>query len=75
MRFRWLSVLFTIVLSTGLTGTLVAQNTNAGDINGTVTDNTGAAVPGATVTVLNIETGVSKTYVTNDSGVVRLARA
>jgi hypothetical protein len=34
-----------------------------------VTDNTGAAVPGATVTVLNVETGVSKTYVTNDSGV------
>ena len=45
------------------------QSTNSGDINGTVTDNTGAAVPGATVTVLNVETGVSKTYVTNDSGV------
>jgi hypothetical protein len=34
-----------------------------------VTDNSGAAVPGATVTVLNVDTGVSKTYVTNDSGV------
>jgi hypothetical protein len=34
-----------------------------------VTDNTGAAVPGATVTVLNVDTGVSRTYVTNDAGV------
>jgi hypothetical protein len=48
---------------------LLAQSTNSGDISGTVTDNTGAAVPGATVTVLNVDTGVSKTYVTNDSGV------
>ena len=48
---------------------LRAQNTNSGDINGTVTDNTGAAVPGATVTVVNVDTGVSKTLVTNDSGV------
>jgi hypothetical protein len=48
---------------------LRAQSTNSGDISGTVTDNTGAAVPGATVTVLNVDTGVSKTLVTNDSGV------
>jgi hypothetical protein len=48
---------------------LLAQSTNSGDISGTVTDNTGAAVPGATVTVLNVDTGVSKTFVTNDAGV------
>jgi hypothetical protein len=57
------------VLLGGFTGSAFAQSTNSGDINGTVTDNTGAAVAGATVTVLNVETGVSKTYVTNDSGV------
>jgi hypothetical protein len=45
------------------------QATNAGDISGTVTDSTGAAVPGATVTVLNNDTGVTKDYTTNDSGV------
>jgi hypothetical protein len=69
MKRNWL-VISLITLALMLVGTVLrAQNTNSGDINGIVTDNTGAAVPGATVTVLNVETGVSKTYVTNDSGV------
>ena len=58
MRFRWLAVLVTVVLWTSLTGVSTAQSTNSGDISGVVTDNTGAAVPGATVTVQNIDTGV-----------------
>jgi hypothetical protein len=61
--------LFVVMMLTILLGTMSGQSTNSGDINGIVTDNTGAAVPGATVTVLNVETGVSKTYVTNGSGV------
>ena len=69
MRFRWLAVLVTVVLWTSLTGVSTAQSTNSGDISGVVTDNTGAAVPGATVTVQNIDTGVSKSFVTNDAGV------
>jgi len=70
MKRFWSAIsLITLALVVVSPPILRAQNTNAGDINGTVTDNTGAAVPGATVTVLNVETGVSKTYVTNDSGV------
>jgi hypothetical protein len=34
-----------------------------------VTDTTGAAVPGAAVTVTNVNTGVSKTYIANNDGV------
>jgi len=45
-----------------------AQSTNAGDIRGTVTDASGALIPGVTVTVTNVETGVTKTFTTNDSG-------
>src|SRR5271163_3724428 len=35
---------------------------------GTVTDNTGAAVPGATVTILENATGIPHTGTTNESG-------
>ncbi|HLE71659.1 MAG TPA: carboxypeptidase-like regulatory domain-containing protein, partial [Vicinamibacteria bacterium] len=38
-----------------------------GDIVGTVTDETGAALPGVTVTVTHVETGLTR-VVTTDSG-------
>jgi Carboxypeptidase regulatory-like domain len=37
-------------------------------INGTVTDSSGAAVAGATVTITNVATGVSKTITTTSAG-------
>jgi hypothetical protein len=69
MKFKWITAAVTVLLCACFSTAAIAQSTNSGDINGTVTDNTGSAVPGATVTVLNVDTGVSKTYVTNDSGV------
>ena len=45
-----------------------AQSTNSGDIRGSVTDPTGALIPGVTVTVTNVDTGVSKAFTTNQSG-------
>ncbi len=45
-----------------------SQSTNSGDIRGTVTDPTGAVVPEVTVTVTNVNTGVSHDYITNDAG-------
>ena len=44
------------------------QSTNSGDIRGTVTDTSGALVPGVSVTVLNLDTGAKKDLVTNDDG-------
>ena len=49
-------------------GTAHAQSTNAGDIRGLVTDPSGALIPGATVTVMNLDTGVAKDYPTNNDG-------
>jgi hypothetical protein len=46
-----------------------AQNTNSGDIRGLVTDPSGAVVPGASVTLLNIDTGVVRELKTNDVGI------
>jgi hypothetical protein len=45
-----------------------AQNTNSGDIRGTVTDATGAVLPGVTVTVEDVDKGVTTTYVTDGAG-------
>jgi len=47
---------------------LLAQSTNSGDIRGTVSDTTGALIPGVTVTVTNVDTGVTHVFTTNDSG-------
>jgi hypothetical protein len=57
-----------LILAIGLATSALAQNTNSGDIRGTVTDATGALVPGVNVTLLNTETGVVKELVTNSVG-------
>jgi hypothetical protein len=57
------------VFLTGSFGAAFGQATNAGDISGTVTDTSGAAIPGAAVKVTNIDTGVTLTYTTNAAGV------
>jgi hypothetical protein len=46
-----------------------AQSTNSSDLRGTVTDSSGAVIPGARVTIVNIETGVITDLTTNDSGI------
>ena len=48
--------------------TAKAQNTNSGDLRGTVTDTTGALIPGVLVQVKDVDKGVIKTYVTNGAG-------
>src|SRR5271155_5088805 len=46
-----------------------AQSTNSGEIRGTVLDSSGAAVPGVTVTLTNVDTGETKDFVTNTDGI------
>ena len=45
---------------------------STGDIKGTVTDPSGAVVPGATITVTNVETGVSRSTTTPALGEYRV---
>src|SRR5260370_26881959 len=37
-------------------------------VSGTITDSSGAVLPGATITVHNVETGVSRSTTSNESG-------
>lgn len=62
---RWM---LPVLLLIGGRGACLAQSTNSGDIRGVVTDSSGALIPGTTVTVLNVETGVSKDFIANQDG-------
>src|SRR6267142_2917520 len=58
-------VLFSLTLFAG--ASTFAQ-TFRGTILGSVTDSSGAAVPGATVTIKNVDTGLVRTVTTSDDG-------
>jgi hypothetical protein len=62
---RLLALLLLVVLAS--TGSAAAQATT-GSIEGIVTDNQGLVVPGASVTVRNIDTNVSRSVVTGADG-------
>src|ERR1035437_3891167 len=62
---RWILPLLLVIFGSGA---CFAQSINAGDIRGTVTDPTGALIPGVAVTVLDTDTGISKDFTTNGDG-------
>ena len=51
----------------------VAAQVTTGSISGTVTDATGAIIPGASVTIRNVGTNISRTIVTNAAGLYTAA--
>ncbi len=69
MKLNWQAATAATAMCTFLPASLAyGQNTNSGDIRGSVTDATGATIPGVTVTILNVDKGISKDYVTNQDG-------
>lgn len=64
----FLSVILTLMLAASAAAQGQAIN---GTIEGTVTDESGGALPGVSVTVTNTDTGASRTVVTNEAGVYR----
>src|SRR5271157_3930537 len=64
--------LLTILLGVLLAAALVqAQSLTTGDISGIVRDQSGAVVPGASVTVKSLDTGATQTGATSQSGEYR----
>lgn len=61
--------LFALALAVfGCIGVGTAHGQNQGEINGTVTDPTGAVIPKATVTIVEVTTGETHTAQTNSDG-------
>ncbi len=52
---------------------IYAQTITSGDVAGTVKDQTGAIVPGATVTLKSLDTGATRTQAANNSGEYRFS--
>jgi hypothetical protein len=65
-RFVRCALAFSCLL--GIAVPAFSQSRNTGEIRGTVTA-AGAVVPGATVTITNIDTGVTQDFVTNQDGI------
>ncbi len=63
----WLCCL-ALLLVAASAGVRIEAQTITGSIRGTVTDPSGAVVPGAKVTAVNVATGVASTTVSNKSG-------
>jgi len=67
-RSRLTRAVLCSVFCLGIASPTLAQRSDRAIISGVVTDQQGAAVPGATVTVRNEATGVATVLVTNDAG-------
>src|SRR5688572_17623296 len=67
-----LRIFSAFILSLAVGSSAFAQSTDInGTIDGTVKDEQGAMLPGVTVNVTNIDTGVQRVVVTNESGLYR----
>jgi Carboxypeptidase regulatory-like domain/TonB-dependent Receptor Plug Domain len=69
VKYQRLSLIAVVVVA--LLPAHVFAQVSAG-LSGRVTDQTGAAVSGATITATNLDTGISRTTITNSSGAYEL---
>ena len=70
--FHWLitCALAALIIATPVTPALAQSAT--GSIEGSIVDQTGAAMPGVTVTIIQTATGVTRTAVSDDNGLFRI---
>ncbi len=65
---RLLIAAFGIMLTMWAMPAVVQAQTVTGTMQGTITDQSGAVIPGVTVTLRNVETGQERVVTTNDEG-------
>ena len=71
-KTRLLLVAVPILLSAALPATLYSQAAGTASVQGTVTDQTGATIPGATVTITQTATHAARTTTSDKSGTYAL---
>src|SRR5690242_12926252 len=69
----WLGSVSTCVLVVLLTTLAVAQSLTSGDLTGLVTDQTGAVIANATITLTNKNTGSAQTHTSSQQGSYRFS--
>ena len=70
-KWYWCALLFVCSLLLG-TASLFAQTASTGALVGTVTDSSGAALPGATVTVTSADTAQTRTVMSGSDGTYKI---
>ena len=73
LKFGFMKVLSVLALSLCLGAGALAQSVTAGDIDGTLTDSTGAIIPNGKITATNPATGATKTVESNSTGAYRIS--
>jgi len=63
-----LAVALTVAIGLGAAPSTAFAQAVSGTLLGNITDTTGSAVPGATITATEVETNVSRTAVSNEAG-------
>jgi Carboxypeptidase regulatory-like domain len=73
LKFGFMKILSVLALSLCLGAGALAQSVTAGDIDGTLTDSTGAIIPNGKITATNPATGATKTVESNSTGAYRIS--
>jgi Carboxypeptidase regulatory-like domain/TonB dependent receptor len=73
MRRRLTREMLTMLMLALLSGAAFAQTTGSGTITGTLTDPSGAVVPGAEVSIRETDTGIERKTATNQAGIYSAA--
>jgi outer membrane receptor protein involved in Fe transport len=71
--FNYLTAMIALVFALALAAPVFGQQAATATIEGVVTDSQNAIIPGAKVTVKNVDTGLTREITTDDSGIYRIA--
>src|SRR5262245_39707048 len=73
LRFNFLTAMIASVFALALASPVFGQQAATATIEGIVTDPQNAVIPGAKVTVKNVDNGLTREITTDDSGIYRIA--